>query len=275
MAYKNSDPKELIKLYDSLKSDRDCMYPVWEECRFYYNSEKQLMQPNNKGSKQIEQSAPLNPVGYDATMRFASGLFSNTYSAGEQFFSFKVSQGQLGEDEEAMKDWATDSAKICMDRITSTNFAVTAFDMILSYSRLCTGVIYFEWQQNKGLIFKEIPITDCCIAEDSDGYINTVVREFQYTAKQAFQKWGNACHSSVKEDAKDPHKANNKVTYLHFVMPRKEYKEGSKNKADLEYKSCYVNKEKNHLVDEGGYSYFPFATPRFLHNVIRNTTIFA
>ena len=79
MAYQKSktNAKELMKIYDALKVDRDNMYSVWEECRFYYNSEKQLMQPNNSGSKSIEQSTPLNPVGYDASMRLASGLFSN------------------------------------------------------------------------------------------------------------------------------------------------------------------------------------------------------
>lgn len=268
MAYNKgkTNPEELIKLYEALRIDRDNMYSIWEDCRFYFNSEKQLMQPNNSGSKQIEQSSPLNPVGYDASMRFASGLFSNTFSAGEQFFSFKVSQSQLGESEDEMKDWAIDAAKECMDRITSTNFGITAYDMMLSYSRLNTGVMYFEWQQDKGLVFKEIPITDCCIAEDSDGYVNTVIREFEFTAKQAYQKWGDDCHPSVKDDANDPEKSNKKVSYLHFVMPRKEYKAESKNKMELPFKSCYVNKEKKHLVEEGGYSYFPYATPRFLHN---------
>jgi len=268
MAYTKSETnaEELIKLYEALRIDRDNMYSIWEDCRFYFNSEKQLMQPNNSGSKQIEQSSPLNPVGYDASMRFASGLFSNTFSAGEQFFSFKVSQAQLGDEDEAMKDWSIDAGKICMNRITSTNFAVTAYDMMLSYTRLNTGVMYFEWQDDKGLVFKEIPITDCCIAEDSDGYVNTVVREFQFTAKQAFHKWGNECHQSVIDDANDAEKSNNKVSYLHYVMPRKEYKKDSKNKMELPYKSCYVNKEKKHLVEEGGYSYFPYATPRFLHN---------
>lgn len=268
MAYAKSktNPEELIKLYGALKVDRDNMYSIWEECRFYFNSEKQLMQPNNSGSKQIEQSTPLNPVGYDSSMRLASGLFSNTWSSGDQVFSFKVSQSQLGENEDEMKDWAIDAAKTCMDRITSTNFSITAYDMMLSYSRLNTGVIYFEWQDDKGLVFKEIPITDCCISEDSDGYVNTVIREFQFTARQAYQKWGDNCHQDVKDAAKDSDKANNKITYLHYVMPRKEYKKDSKNTMDLPYKSCYVNKEKKHLVEEGGYSYFPYATPRFLHN---------
>ncbi|NRA91902.1 MAG: hypothetical protein HRU26_04330 [Psychroserpens sp.] len=266
--YQKSDtnPEELVKLYESLKVDRDNMYSIWEECRFYFNSEKQLMQPNNSGSKQIEQSTPLNPVGYDASMRFASGLFSNTYSAGDQFFSFKVSQAQLGDDEDQMKDWAIDAAKTCMDRITSTNFSITAYDMMLSYSRLNTGVMYFEWNRDKGLVFREIPVTDCCLAEDSEGYVNIVIREFELTNRQAYQKWGEACHPSVKEEAKDVDKSNKKIKYLHFVTPRKDYKSDSMNKMDMPFKSCYVNLEKKHLVEEGGYSYFPYATPRFLHN---------
>jgi len=268
MAYQKSktNAKELMKTYDALTLDRDNMYSLWEECRFYYNSEKQHMQPNNSGSKSIDQSSPLNPVGYDASMRLASGLFSNTWSSGEQSFSFKVSQSQMGEDDEQMKDWAIDAGKICMDRITSTNFGIVAYDAILSYSRLCTGVLYFEWQKDKGLVFKEIPITDCCIAEDKDGYINTVIREYEYTAKQAVSKWGDDCHKDTKDMANDPNRANTKIKYLHFVMPRKDYKKDSINKMDLFYKSCYVNKDKTHLVEEGGYSYFPYATPRFLHN---------
>ena len=268
MAYKKSktDPKELLSLFDALVVDRDTMYGVWEECRLYYNSEKQLNQPNNAGSKQITNSAPLNPVGYDASMRLASGLFSNTWSSGEQTFTFKVSQAQMGKDDEAMKDWATDAGKTCMDRITSTNFSIVGYDAILSYSRLCTGVLYFEWQEDKGIVFKEIPITDCCIAEDKDGYVNTVIREYEYTAKQAYSKWGDDCHKDTIAMAKDPTRSNDKIKYLHFVMPRKDYKKDSKNSMDLFYKSCYLNKAKKHLVYEGGYSYFPYATPRFLHS---------
>lgn len=268
MAYQKSktNAKELLQVFDALVIDRDNMYSLWEECRFYYNSEKQYNQPNNTGSKNINQSAPLNPVGYDASMRLASGLFSNTWSSGEQSFTFKVSQSQMGEDDESMKDWATDAGKICMDRITSTNFGIVAYDAILSYARLCTGVLYFEWQKDKGLVFKEIPITDCCISEDKDGYVNTVIREYEYTAKQAYSKWGDDCHKDTIAMAKEPSRANTKIKYLHFVMPRQDYKKDSINKMDLFYKSCYVNKDKTHLVEEGGYSYFPYATPRFLHS---------
>lgn len=263
-----SNAKELIKIYETLKVDRENKYSIWEECRQYYDSERQNQQPD-KESKEVGKSSPLNPVGYDATMRFASGLFSNTYSAGEQFFSFKVSQAQLGEDEESMKDWATDAGKVAMDRLVSSNFGDTAFNMMLNYVRLNTGVLYFQWEEGKGIVFKEIPITDCCIAEDSSGIISTVIREFKFTARQAYEKWGDDCHRSTIEAARDSQRANEKQVYLHFVMPRNNYRKDSKNKMDLPFKSCYVNKQHQHKVEEGGYTVFPFAVPRFLKD---NTT---
>jgi len=249
----NYDAEELIKLYESLKSDRENMYSIWEDCRHYYDSEKQNMQPD-RNTVEPEKTSPLNSVGYDSTFRFASGLHSNTYDAGEQFFTFKVSQAQLGENEDLMKDWAIDAGKI----------SDTSFNMILNYVRLNTGVIYFEWNEEEGIVFKEIPITDCCIAEDSRGIISTMIREYKYTARQAFEKWGNDCHSEVIKMAKDSQRANEKLTYLHFVMPNKKYNKDSKASKDLRFKSCYVNRQYKYKVEEGGYSYFPFAVPRFL-----------
>ena len=260
-----SSAKEIISLYETIKSDRDLYYGLWEDCRFYYDSEKQNQQPNNKGSKNTENYQPVNPVGYEASLAFASGLFSHTYNPGDQFFTFKVANNQI-EDTDLMEDWAVSASKTCLENLVSSNFGTVAYSMLLNYARLNTGVIYQEWNNKKGLVFKEIPVTNCCIAEDFDGYVDTLIREFELTAKQAYEKWGDDCHNETINAAQDPKRASDKITYLHAVMPRESYKVGSYNKMDMPIKSCYVNKDKQHITEEGGYTTFPYAVPRVQKN---------
>jgi hypothetical protein len=86
-----------------------------------------------------------------------------------------------------------------------------------------------------------------------------VYRKFEYTARQAKQRWGDACGSKVDDALKnDPDK---KLTFVHCVMPSSDYT--MKKQSKLPFVSIYICKDDKTVVSEGGYNEMPYLVTRW------------
>lgn len=258
--------EDLLKINSKLSGLRDERWSVWEDCLYYFMPEQQnIFQQKQHIS---EHSAPINPIGQRASNLLASGIFSNTVNMGDNFFQFKIEDPTL-EGEEELKDWLRATSTKVLQQMQSSNFANSAFEFINYLVVLNTAVFYSEYDDTKGLIFKNYPCHNCSIAEDSDGMVNTVYREFQYDACQAVEHWGI---DNVSEDVRKAYnddqtgKKYELRDYIHAVFPRKSYDEESNNSKELPFASYYIDVKAKHIVEESGYRQFPYQVGRFFRD---------
>lgn len=143
---------------------------------------------------------------------------------------------------------------------SDSNFPAQNHEFILSLTSLGTACMFVE-EDGDSVKFSTIHLAEIFIVEDRHGMIDTVFRDFDYTARQAEQLFGeDNLHPKMLEALeKDPDK---KFCIVHAVMPRKDVAKG-KAASKKPYASLYIDVENKHLLREGGYDEMPYIVARF------------
>jgi len=276
--------RELLAMRGQLKVDNDVFISLRETCRFFYSPEdhNSYTGESNIAGKQ----SPQNPTGIEAARDLTAGLFSNTINLQDEFFGFRVADKDLSESK-VNEDWFAKCSEISINKLAASNFILSTIDTIHDYVVVCTGVQYSEMTEDKGLRFQNFMIDLCNIAEDKDGKINTVFRDFQMTACQAYELWGDAIPEEVMKQYDDPKTRYEVSKYIHCVFPRLDYKKRYKKikgkdgaedyriseldkPEEMKYASYYILEKDGTIVEEGGYRHCPYAVPRFQINLDNN-----
>ena len=258
--------QELLKLRDTLKTDRDLFITLREQCRFYFSPQDRFTYEFK--SNTANKGTPNNPKGIECARDLTAGLFSNTINLSDEFFGFQIADKDLSENNN-IKDWFAKCSEISISKLAASNYSLSTLETIQDYVVVCTGVQYSEMTQDKGLRFQNFMIDHCGIAEDKDGKIDTVFRDFEMTACQAYDRWGDSIPHQIMEKYKNVNTRYEKDKYLHCVFPRLDYKKNYDIKREedspenMPWASYFIFEADGEIIEEGGYKSCPYAVPRF------------
>lgn len=118
----------------------------------------------------------------------------------------------------------------------------------------------------RGLRYKSIPIGELYIRENHQGIVDSFVRWFRLTARQAMQRWDNL-PDAIQEAAKQQSEAL--FEFYHCVVPNDECDPLSLRSDKAPYASYYVSLTGRCLLYEkgkntyGGYNSFPLPFSRY------------
>lgn len=126
-----------------------------------------------------------------------------------------------------------------------------------------TGCVFVdELKGAPGLRYRSIHLSEIFIAENHQGIVDKVIRQFMMTARQAMQKWGEKLPKSIQDTAKKS--PEREYTFLHCVKPRGEdYDKDRVDSKGMPFSSHYVSVEGKVLLEDGGYNTFPYAISRY------------
>lgn len=125
-----------------------------------------------------------------------------------------------------------------------------------------TGAMFIdELDGAPGLRYKAMPLGEVYFSENHQGMVDKAYRIFRLTARQAtqIQKWD--LPKSIIEKAKTA--PDDQFEFIHQVEPNREQDYGRSDYKGMAYSSCYVSKTEGKVVEEGGYTTFPYIVPRY------------
>lgn len=111
------------------------------------------------------------------------------------------------------------------------------------------------------LRYRAIPIGELFIHENHQGQVDSVIRWFRLTARQALQKFGDRA-PAVLRTAFEKH-SDQPFNFLHRITPRYDFEPGRLDEKGKPYVSYYVSIEGRSLLQEGAYRSFPIAVGRY------------
>lgn len=128
---------------------------------------------------------------------------------------------------------------------------------------LGTSVIFVNSIDGGGasspISYRYVPLSECYMATNFEGVVDTLFRSFVRSARNCVEKWGEACSAEVKAAAADPKKKDTPIELVHAVFPRKEMTDMARpGVLGGDYASFYVEAKTKHLIGESGYFSFPF-----------------
>ncbi|MCU0891382.1 MAG: portal protein [Sandarakinorhabdus sp.] len=144
----------------------------------------------------------------------------------------------------------------------SSGFSTNLFECMIQLGSLGTAPIYIEDQPASGISYRAMHITECCIDVDHQGRVDTVGREFDWTARQAKQKWGiEALPRQVREALDKP---DRKFTFCQMIAPRADYDPNRMDAKGKRWGSWFWLKDSGDaIIAEGGFNTMPIPVARY------------
>jgi hypothetical protein len=105
-----------------------------------------------------------------------------------------------------------------------------------------------------------------CIAENADGFVDTVYTMYQYSVKQAVEEFGIDEVSAQTRKAYQDNKLDDMVNVLHCIQPRKVRDIKSNKNSDLPILSNYYEYPSRKTLRKSGFDEMPIFVGRFIKN---------
>lgn len=258
------DAESLIKLYKQEKESGErgnfnTLYQSAAEwCNPPANNINQISSPGEKKS-----TSRLIDVGIKARRMFTAGMMSHLFPQGQNWVRLVTADKALMEDDNVVRA-LTKATKTFSSAIEDSNFQEEMGNCIDHLGYIGTTLLYCEKTEKALLNWRSHYINQFYFCESYSGEIDTVIREFKLTARQALQQFGDNCPERIREQAQDVSTAKRKHDFIHVVMPREDgYVSGSVHKNEKKIASYYVSVKPAEIVDEGGFDEMPYSVGRF------------
>lgn len=143
------------------------------------------------------------------------------------------------------------------------NFASNQHEIYMGLGAFGTGCLYIDKLDTGGLRYRAIHLAEIFFAENHQGIIDTAIRPFKFTARQAAQQWGK---DSLSEQLKSAAEKNpdQEFEFIHAVMPNDDIAYGRLDYKGMPFTSCFISTFDNRVMEEAGYHTFPFAISRYV-----------
>jgi hypothetical protein len=258
--------QDLMHRYKSIKGDRQNWETHWEEiAERVLPRQRGFIGKRTDGEKKQEKVYDSRPM--IALDRFASVMDSMLTPRAQKWHNIKASDEALNREFE-VQDWFYQANNILYATRYSpkANFAGQNFERWISMGAFGTGSLFIDFQAGTGLRYRCVNLRDTYLMENHQGAVDTVYREFQFTARQAVQRWGEKMMPEhVLKALENPNRHNEKFTFLHVVGPREDYDPSRVDARGKPFASYYLCARSGQMVaPEGGYSSFPYSISRYV-----------
>lgn len=259
-----SSADEIIRNQDRLVAGRGNWDNHWREI-----AELILPRQNEFGETRESGDRRTQKI-YDATAaialeRFAAVMDSMLTPRGQKWHGLVPTNPKLREDRTVMAYMEELTRILFAVRYNvKSNFASQNSESFVSTGAFGTGPMFIDDAVGSGTYvrYKSIHMSELFIDENHHGIIDTVHRQFEMTARQMFQKWGEECPDEVRVALeKTPDK---KFKVIHCVKPRNDRDEDRMDYKGMPYESYYVSVTGRKILSEGGYRTFPYAIKRYI-----------
>jgi hypothetical protein len=281
----DSKKKRLFLLVESLKQEHSSFESTMKDCNDYIlpTRAKFFTEDTNKGTRKNDKI--IDSTATQCANVAAAGLMSGVTSPARVWHKMTVANRQLAQ-MGLVKRWLSDVNQIIADTFLQSNLYKV---LPMCYKDLVvfgTAAIYVERDLDKVLKFKSFPVGSYKIAQDSDGKVNTFVREFKYTVQQIVDEFAEKdskgrvlSWDNISDNVKSLYQNGQTqewIEIIHVIKTNDEYNRDLKDLASKykKFYSCYFesgvtksgirNASSDDLfLRESGYDYFPVLCPRW------------
>lgn len=258
--------QHIIQRHGAMKGAQSNWRVTWQTCADYIRPRKgNINTVVSPGSDQFNNI--YDTTAGDSADIFAAGVLSQLTPAGE-LWARMAAKEDASQDE---KDWWDECSQRMMRVIHSSNFYLAWHEDLDDAGIFGTSNIFVEESEKSVVNFVHTPLGSFTIAEDAEGMVDTVFREWEWTARQCEQKWGREALSEVMVkclESSAPGDVDRKFSIIHAVYPRakKDTREGEVVGKLRPIASCYVDVAGQHVMDEGGYYEMPHCCGRLMRS---------
>lgn len=145
---------------------------------------------------------------------------------------------------------------------SKSNFASQCHEHYMSLGCFGTAAMFIDKLLPFGLRYAEIHVAQLFFYENHQGIIDTALRPFRMTARNAYAKFGNSLPADLVKLATD--EPQSFIEFIHCVMPNEDYDVKRADWKGKKWASHYVCVKNQVTVLTEGYNTFPYAISRYV-----------
>lgn len=261
-----ADVEQILQRYQSIKGSRANWESHWEEiAERVLPRQMGFLGARTDGEKKTQKVFDSKPM--IALERFAAVMDSMLTPRQQKWHNLRTTDETLNRNFE-VQDWFYKVNNILYSARYSpkANFAGQNSERWTSVGAFGTGSLFTDYQPGVGLRYRCVNLRDTFFLENHQGVIDTVYREFKFTARQAVQQWGEKnMPERIMKAFENPKSHNETFTFIHVVAPREDFDPTRADARGKPYASYYISVQDRVLVaPEGGYTSFPYSISRYV-----------
>jgi len=245
----------------ALRAARDHWAPAWRELAAQIMPRKGgqaygLSQGARPGDEAVFDSTPAHSLEL-----LASGLGGLLTNPALPWFDLRLHKGSPDSDEVRAFLGHCRERLLALFNTEATGFQACVHELYLDLCLFGTAVLYVEPDPDSLVRFSARPLSEVHLAEDARGMVDTVIRTYSLTARQALQQWGRACSLDVQKLALESPEA--RVNIVHAAFPRLDRDPGSPGSIHFPFACFFIEQDSGVVLEESGYHELPYMCPRW------------
>lgn len=259
-----TEAQEIISRYDRLKSERSNFDILWDSAaRYILQTRGNILTKLSPGQPQMDEI--YDTTATEAAETGAAGFVTHIMPAGEKWFRLSPKRRKGGatasSEESAWLDALCDET---MEALIGSNFYREIQTDARDGMVFGTSNIFIEERDGEPS-FTNFPVGSYVIEENDKGQVDTVLREWRWTARQAALRWGEeVLGKQLRAALKSPTGSSKKFTFIQLIEPRQgvNYKGGLVSQELRPVRCVYVSREDMKVLAEDGYYEMPALVSR-------------
>lgn len=253
--------ERLIARVDELSADRRTTENTWQEIADNLLGRRDFTTERTPGQQRMQRI-------YDDTSKVSSSLLAGAMhslltSPSARWFALRFEDPRLQDIPEAAP-WLKLAEKRIYAALAApkANFHAQLAETYIDLINFGTAGIFIDDVPGVGTMFSARPLSELFLAEDPSGRIDTVVRLFKLTARQAVELWGD----KAKEAARSVNsgRSEDRSTYAHIILPNDDQIIGNMDTSGMPWASFHLSIDgEKAILGEGGFHEMPLPTPRW------------
>ncbi len=249
-----------MQTYRALCAARAPWEPWWETLRHY------VMPSRLEEGREVPDAdahSLCDTTAVEACQKLASAHMSYMTPSNELWFKWSSPDSEAGDEAES---WYNRCSEIANRELSLSNFYTALHECFLDRVGLGTGCLFAGTSRSGRLLFRHIPCGQFVCAENDEGSVDTVMREFCFTPHQAASQFGEKALGPHARSllARDGQSHEAQLRFVHAVRPREQRNRRGGSARDMAFESLYYSLDDNCIVEEGGYREMPYMVTRFL-----------
>ena len=262
--------------FKMLEDERRSWRTHWQEISDYVAPRRgrYLMESNNsKGRKRNNKI--IDSTATQALRTLSAGMMSGMTNPSQPWFRFGTFEPELMDNHE-VKQWLSDVEQVIRNILNRSNFYNSAANVYTELGAFGTSALYRQKSSSNTVRFRPFTAGEYVIAEDANGVVDTLGREFHMTVSQIVEKFvidpltGREDWAGVSNATKSLWNQKNydtDVPVIHMIQPRRTSdRDTDRNSSkDFPIASLYMEEgaDTDDMLQERGYLTFPAYVPRW------------
>ena len=236
--------EEIIDLRNRELSAQGNIRDLWQRTADQMYPYVDITSMSTPGSVKTDEIYDMTP--YLDMCDMVSGVKQILIPSGQPFFAIKIKGNKPNDISTRYTSLVTE---ISHEEIYKSNF-ITEFDEVLK-PLIVFGLasLYVDWTVKTGLNYKSPVIGTFQLLENARKIVDGIIVTVNYTARQAYEEFGDKVGQKVIEAYNDNKKQNDMFEFIYLVRPRQFDPNKSQNYSmNMPFESCIVNVKEKLIV---------------------------